>query len=282
MIEIDEVDQKIIRILQRDGRTTNVDIARRVGVTEGTVRKRIEKLTGRGLIRVAAIVDPAVVGRPVHTHIGLQVDMGALDRVIARLVSWEQVLSVHYVTGEYDLVLEAAFADNAGLMRFLTDEIGRLPGIRKSSTSHVLRVVKSICEWTLPEKVQFEVLVVDDDPDFVEFCRMVLDGEGYRVVNASSGSEALNRMRIVKPDLVVLDVMMQDLLDGLHASHVMRADQELAQIPILMVSSIADSQYAGLFPTDEHVPVDCFLCKPISPAKLISEVRRLKPNSRPS
>ena len=65
------------------------------------------------------------------------------------------------------------------------------------------------------------------------------------------------------------------LLEGLNATWTIRADQELQNIPVLMISSIASSEYAESFPTDEYVPVDNFLCKPIAPQRLLSEVQRL-------
>jgi CheY-like chemotaxis protein len=119
------------------------------------------------------------------------------------------------------------------------------------------------------------ILVVDDDPDFVEATRLVLEREGYGVLGAPDGEGGLQAMRRHHPDMVILDVMMESLLEGLNASWTIRADQNLQSIPLLMVSSIASSEYAESFPTDGYVPVDNFLCKPIAPDKLLQEVRRL-------
>jgi Lrp/AsnC family transcriptional regulator for asnA, asnC and gidA len=273
--EIDEIDLQIIRALQADGRTPNVEIARQVGVTEGTVRKRLERLQSSNIIKVMALPQPAAVGYPVHTMISLQVDAAALHHVTERLVKMPEVFSIYYVTGEADLVVEALFPDTAALTRFLAEEVGKIEGVRKSSTSHVLRVIKSPADWRIPRSDRAEVLVVDDDPDFIAFCQSILEKEGYRVSFTTNGDEALARMRIVRPDLVVLDVMMQGVLDGLNASQAMRADKELAQIPVVMVSSIASSPYAEMFPTDEYVPVNSFLVKPVAPQKLLDEVKKL-------
>lgn len=116
---------------------------------------------------------------------------------------------------------------------------------------------------------------MDDDPDFVEMTRTVLESKGYRVLSAASGNEALALMRRQHPSLVILDVMMEGLLDGLDASRAMRLDANLQRIPIIMVSSIASSEYAGMFPTDEYLPADTFLSKPVNPARLLEEVERL-------
>ena len=64
------------------------------------------------------------------------------------------------------------------------------------------------------------------------------------------------------------------VLDGLSASRIIRSDKELGKIPIIMISSIANSAHAGLFPTDDYVPVNSFLTKPVDPQKLLGEVRR--------
>ena len=78
-----------------------------------------------------------------------------------------------------------------------------------------------------------------------------------------------------QPDLVILDVMMSGILDGLSASMQIRDEQGLRRTPILMISSITSSDYAAMFPTDEYVPVDSFVSKPVGPKKLLDEVERL-------
>ena len=116
---------------------------------------------------------------------------------------------------------------------------------------------------------------MDDDPDFIEATRIVLERKGYGVLSAPDGESGLQAMRRYHPDAVVLDVMMESLLEGLNASWTIRADRDLQDTPVLMVSSIASSEYAESFPTDEYVPVDSFLCKPIAPDKLLQEIERL-------
>ena len=119
-----------------------------------------------------------------------------------------------------------------------------------------------------------KILVVDDDPDFVEATRMVLEANGYEVASATDGKEALAKMRQEKPDLVLLDIMMAHILEGLEVSKEMQADVELRRVPIIMVSSITDSPHAGEFPTDEYLPIDAWLSKPVQPANLLETVKR--------
>ncbi len=120
-----------------------------------------------------------------------------------------------------------------------------------------------------------KILVVDDDPDFVEITRLILKARGYYVETASNGDMALHMMRESSPDLVLLDVMMATVLDGVNVVHTMRADVALRHIPIIMVSSIASSAMADAFPTDEYLPIDTWISKPVQPDDLLSKVARL-------
>jgi CheY-like chemotaxis protein len=120
-----------------------------------------------------------------------------------------------------------------------------------------------------------KILIVDDDPDFVETTRIVLEQEGHETMSAASGDEALQAIRKEKPDLLVLDVIMSSILDGLNVTQQLQEDPENQDIPIIMVTSIANTDYAALFPTDEYVHIDAFMTKPIAPDQLLSQVRRL-------
>jgi CheY-like chemotaxis protein len=120
-----------------------------------------------------------------------------------------------------------------------------------------------------------KILVVDDDPDFVEFTRIVLEREGHTIVSAAGGGEALDKIAEETPDLIVLDVIMDTVLDGLSVSQALGEHAEYKQVPIIMITSIANSDYAELFPTDEYVHLDTFLTKPVAPERLVKEVNRL-------
>lgn len=119
------------------------------------------------------------------------------------------------------------------------------------------------------------ILVVDDDPDFVEIMRTILLSHGYEVITASNGDQALDALRQQRPDLVILDVMMSTILDGLNVSFQMAEDPQLKDIPIIMVSSIADSPHAEQFPTDEYVPIAAWISKPVQSEDLLRKVARI-------
>ncbi|MGQ9681256.1 MAG: response regulator transcription factor [Anaerolineae bacterium] len=116
------------------------------------------------------------------------------------------------------------------------------------------------------------ILIVDDDADFREITRATLERDGHQVEMATNGDEGLEQMRRHPPDLVILDVMMSSVLDGIDLTDRMRTDATLKKTPIIMVSAIATSEYAHMFPTDTYLPVECWLCKPVAPDILLDRV----------
>jgi DNA-binding response OmpR family regulator len=120
-----------------------------------------------------------------------------------------------------------------------------------------------------------KILIVDDDPDFVEATRMVLESAGYDVTTAADGDEGLLKVREQSPDLVILDVIMKTVLDGLNMSQEMANDPTQHDTPILMVTSIANRDYAALFPTDEYIHIDGFVSKPVAPEELLERVSNM-------
>jgi CheY-like chemotaxis protein len=124
-----------------------------------------------------------------------------------------------------------------------------------------------------------KILVVDDDPDFVRATKLVLEKNGHEVVTASSGDSGYRRAKEDRPALVVLDVIMDTVLDGLSVTQRMHDDPELCEIPIIMVTSIANTDYAELFPTDEFIHINAFLSKPFSAEALMKQVNKYLPKT---
>lgn len=118
-----------------------------------------------------------------------------------------------------------------------------------------------------------KILIVDDDPDMVEASRIVLERDGYSVEHASNVDEGLKRLAEVKPDLLILDVMMEEPDDGLRfARQVRRLGNKL---PILMLTSVNRALGIQIGKDDEMVPVDEFVEKPVNPADLSTKVKAL-------
>jgi Lrp/AsnC family transcriptional regulator, regulator for asnA, asnC and gidA len=147
---IDETDRRIIALLQADGRRPNVDVAAEMGLAEGTIRKRLDRLLTSGVIRVTAVVDPARVGLYTSALITVQVDFSRVDEVVRHLADLPEVQSVCIATGNWDIILEAVFATDVQLLAFLKDRMASIPGVKRTETSHVLRCAKNVGQWELP------------------------------------------------------------------------------------------------------------------------------------
>lgn len=125
------------------------------------------------------------------------------------------------------------------------------------------------------EEAMGTILIVDDDPDFVEIITRILKANSYDVMTAANGARALEIMRQRKPDLVLLDIMMSTILDGLDVSEEMRSDPDLKDVPIFMISSITDTEHAAAFPTDDYVHMDAWITKPIKAEDLLKKIKRI-------
>jgi CheY-like chemotaxis protein len=119
-----------------------------------------------------------------------------------------------------------------------------------------------------------KILVIDDDRDYIKITRMILQSGGYDVVTASSGEEGLNLMRREKPNLVILDVMMAYILEGLDVRRQMAADPDLKDIPVIMSTSLTGERVQRNLPSDEYVPDSAWLHKPIDPDKLLEQIKK--------
>lgn len=117
-----------------------------------------------------------------------------------------------------------------------------------------------------------KILVVDDDPDFLRLTRTILASKDYEVITAANGEQALATMRKDKPDLVLLDIMMSYILDGLDVGREMAEDVELKDIPVIMVTSLTGARAQVELPSDEYIPVEDWIHKPIDPDELLERV----------
>jgi DNA-binding Lrp family transcriptional regulator/predicted transcriptional regulator len=150
---LDTLDRQIIVLLQRDGRTPNVEIARELGVAEGTVRKRLERLTDSGIIHVTAVPNPSVLTAATPIFVGVEVEMPRLEEVATTLAAMPEVLRVAVVAGEYDIMIEAVLPSMDRLLPFLRDRVATIPGVKHTATFQVLELSKWSSDWSIPQEV---------------------------------------------------------------------------------------------------------------------------------
>lgn len=147
---IDETDREILRVLQVDGRTSNTQIARRLGVTETTVRKRLASLLEDDLVHILAVPTPKLAGLTVSAIIGISVQLRCLQQVASALIKLPEVRYCGMSAGRYDLIVEAFFADHEHVVRFSTAVLGPMEGITDVETSLILKIEKFSYEWQIP------------------------------------------------------------------------------------------------------------------------------------
>ena len=117
-----------------------------------------------------------------------------------------------------------------------------------------------------------KIAIIDDDPDIIDASKIVLSSKGYEVITATNPDDGYKIVVEQKPDLIILDVMMNEPDDGFFLAQKFRRDK--IDTPILMYTSV--SKTLGLeFEAGEMVPVDDFVEKPISPETLIDKVEKL-------
>ena len=123
-----------------------------------------------------------------------------------------------------------------------------------------------------------KVLIIDDDPDIVTAVRMTLESVGHNVIDAPSGKEGLVTVKTEKPDLIILDVMMETHTEGFQLALKLRSPDptseytEFKDIPILMLTAIHSATPLRFEPDVDYLPVELFVDKPIDPDDLIGKV----------
>ncbi len=116
------------------------------------------------------------------------------------------------------------------------------------------------------------ILVVDDDPDFLEFTRIVLESRGHGVLTAADGETGLALARAARPDLAILDLLISYSLTGLSLLQEVRADPTIASMPVLVVTSIARSKAVESLIPDFQAFASVILAKPLDPNELLAHV----------
>ena len=149
---IDDIDHAIIACLQRDSRTPSAEIARRVGVAERTVRARIDRLVQDGVVRLVALVSPQALGYTVTADVFLEVELGRVQEVADHIASFSEVSYVGLTTGDRDISLQMYAESVDSLYTFVTERLNRIPGVMRARTFVIPRIVKSIENWSVPDR----------------------------------------------------------------------------------------------------------------------------------
>ncbi len=145
--EITDLDKRIIERLQHDGRRPFTQIALELGVSEAAVRARTNRLIERGILQIVGVTDPLKLGFHQMAMIGVRCDG---DKLVAAAEAVNEFPEVDYLVitaGSYDLLIEVVCEDNEALLRFLTEKLRRVDGVRQTETFVYLRMMKQVYSW---------------------------------------------------------------------------------------------------------------------------------------
>jgi CheY-like chemotaxis protein len=122
-----------------------------------------------------------------------------------------------------------------------------------------------------------KILIIEDDADLVAALRTALESVGYTVDWAANGKEARQRVRKARPDLAVIDIMLDTVSEGVQIVQEFRRDKNLKDMPIIMLTAINQKLPFSIGPELEegYLPVNRFIEKPVDPVQLLKEIAAL-------
>jgi Lrp/AsnC family transcriptional regulator for asnA, asnC and gidA len=143
-IEIDDVDKYIIEAMRQDGRIAFAQIAEQLKVSPGMIRVRYNRMVKQGLIKVVAITNPLNMGFSAMTMIGIRTDGERLLEVARLVAAFDEVIYLIVVSGRFDIIAEVVCRDHNDLLKFLTEKLYKVNGVRESETFVHLKIEKEI------------------------------------------------------------------------------------------------------------------------------------------
>ena len=141
---LDEIDLQIIEMLRKDGREAFAQIAERLNVSPGMIRQRYSRLVELGVLKVVAITNPLQRGLKTMALVGIRTAGDRMLEIADKVAALEQVVYLVVVSGRYDLVAEVFCRNNEDLLKFITEKLYSIEGIRETETFMHLKIVKEV------------------------------------------------------------------------------------------------------------------------------------------
>ena len=142
MPEFDSIDEQLIQLLEKNADQSSAALARQLQTSSATVRRRVRKLMKSGAFRTVGLINPSLLGLTLVAVMVFNVKRDEVKKVVAQLVSNQEIRWVASTTGRYDIVCVARFRSTDHLSEFLNNEISTLPGLRHVETLISLQVAK--------------------------------------------------------------------------------------------------------------------------------------------
>ena len=131
---LDKIDKKIIELLEVDGRTSNAFIAKEIGVSEGTIRRRLVKLLSGDYLHVNAVANLTKIGLDSQAIVGIKADADKVEQIVETLSQFQEVKWLTETAGQYDVFCWVALSTPKDLGVFLRDKLGGISGLQRSET----------------------------------------------------------------------------------------------------------------------------------------------------
>lgn len=141
---LDSVDQYIIEAMRQDGRMAFAQIAQQLNVSPGMIRVRYNRLVETGILKVVAVTNPLRMGYKTMAMIGIRTEGEKMLQVAEQVATFEEVIYLIVVSGRYDIIAEVVCRDHADLLRFLTEKLYKVDGVRESESFMHLKIQKEV------------------------------------------------------------------------------------------------------------------------------------------
>ena len=144
---IDAVDCRMIELLQKDGRISNTEIAKTIGISEATVRTRLQRLIQEEYIQIVAVSNPLKLGFEVVGTIRIHVDIKKMDRIIRELKTIKALWHIVQTTGGTGIDTEFVLKSLGELRDLILEKINRIDGVLRTETTLFLNYIKRQYDW---------------------------------------------------------------------------------------------------------------------------------------
>ncbi|HET7143029.1 MAG TPA: Lrp/AsnC family transcriptional regulator [Anaerolineales bacterium] len=141
---LDNIDQHIIEAMRKDGRVAFAQIAEQLNVSPGMIRQRYNRLVELGYLRVVAVTNPLMMGMRTLALIGIRTDGRKMLQVAENVAKIKEVVYLVIVSGRYDIMAEVFCKDDEDMLKFLTEKLAKVDGIRETETFMHMKIMKEI------------------------------------------------------------------------------------------------------------------------------------------
>jgi Lrp/AsnC family transcriptional regulator for asnA, asnC and gidA len=145
--ELDHIDREIVNLLQEDGRIPNTEIAKTIGISEGTVRTRLSRLINEKYIQIVAVSNPIKLGFQIVGTIRVHVDITKLDKITGALTRLKPLWYIVHTTGGTGIDAEFVVKSIDDLNDLILDKINRIDGVIRTETTLILKFIKRQYDW---------------------------------------------------------------------------------------------------------------------------------------